>query len=235
MRNPEARMNRVPGRSAGVECGRASGEIPPDEQGRRPRKVRMWRGQSLEISAGLAGTRHSCPGNWRGVRRPWNRRTSVALADALQWRGVGVHRAAGDGRQGIGSRPCRTGRLRGRARNANSAMTRAVPVRRRARIEHDLHDRYRPPRARNAISKRAVASRCDHGGSRCGRGGLVGDRHGSAVGAVPGYWSSAGSRAAALQRTEANRGEPRRSGRPTHRCAARRAPAPTARPVPVRP
>lgn len=214
MRNPEARMNRVPGRSAGVERGSASGETPPDERGRRPREVRMWRGA---MSRGHRRTRGYPPRLPRRLARAEKALEPPRCGGADRRAAVARRRGSPGGRERwptshrLSLMPhWPTSRTRPQCQLGDDP---SVPVRRRARIEHDLHDRYRPPRARNAIPKRAVASRCGRdgyrsghdgsrccrGGSRCGRGGLVGDRHGSAVGAVPGYWSSAGSRAAALQ------------------------------------
>ena len=61
------------------------GEIPPNEVGRRLREIRAWRGQSLEVTAGLAGISYGYLGKLeRGDKPLENRHTLEALARALR-------------------------------------------------------------------------------------------------------------------------------------------------------
>ncbi|WP_157777556.1 helix-turn-helix domain-containing protein [Nocardia terpenica] len=61
------------------------GDIPPNELGRRLREIRAWRGQSLEVTAGLAGISFGYLGKLeRGDKALENRRTLEALAHALR-------------------------------------------------------------------------------------------------------------------------------------------------------
>ncbi|MEU2035753.1 helix-turn-helix domain-containing protein [Nocardia amamiensis] len=60
-------------------------DIPPNEVGRRLREIRSWRGQSLEVVAGLAGISYGYLGRLeRGEQPLSNRHTVEALARALQ-------------------------------------------------------------------------------------------------------------------------------------------------------
>ncbi|WP_067566408.1 helix-turn-helix domain-containing protein [Nocardia acidivorans] len=59
--------------------------VPPNELGRRLREIRAWRGQSLEVTAGLAGISYGYLGKLeRGEKTLENRRTLEALAHALR-------------------------------------------------------------------------------------------------------------------------------------------------------
>ncbi|MFJ9370510.1 helix-turn-helix domain-containing protein [Nocardia sp. NPDC101769] len=59
--------------------------VPPNELGRRLREIRAWRGQSLEVTAGLAGISFGYLGKLeRGEKTLDNRRTVEALANALR-------------------------------------------------------------------------------------------------------------------------------------------------------
>ncbi|WP_157777958.1 helix-turn-helix domain-containing protein [Nocardia terpenica] len=61
------------------------GEIPPNELGRRLREIRAWRGQSLEVTAGLAGISYGYLGKLeRGDKHVDSRRLLEALASALR-------------------------------------------------------------------------------------------------------------------------------------------------------
>lgn len=60
-------------------------EIPPNEVGRRLREIRAWRGQSLEVTAGLAGISYGYLGKLeRGDKPLENRHTLESLARALR-------------------------------------------------------------------------------------------------------------------------------------------------------
>ncbi|MEV4127492.1 helix-turn-helix transcriptional regulator [Nocardia sp. NPDC049707] len=60
-------------------------EIPPNDVGRRLREIRVWRGQSLDVVAGLAGISFGYLGKLeRGEKPLENRRTLEALARALR-------------------------------------------------------------------------------------------------------------------------------------------------------
>ncbi|WP_280314762.1 helix-turn-helix domain-containing protein [Nocardia abscessus] len=60
-------------------------DIPPNELGRRLREIRAWRGQSLEVVAGLAGISFGYLGRLeRGEQPLSNRATLEALARALK-------------------------------------------------------------------------------------------------------------------------------------------------------
>jgi transcriptional regulator with XRE-family HTH domain len=60
-------------------------EIPPNDVGRRVREIRTWRGQSLEVTAGLAGISYGYLGKLeRGEKPLENRHTLEALAQALR-------------------------------------------------------------------------------------------------------------------------------------------------------
>ncbi|WP_051133623.1 helix-turn-helix domain-containing protein [Nocardia paucivorans] len=60
-------------------------DMPPNEVGRRLREIRAWRGQSLQVTAGLAGISYGYLGKLeRGEKPVSNRRTLEALARALQ-------------------------------------------------------------------------------------------------------------------------------------------------------
>ncbi|MBF6296305.1 helix-turn-helix transcriptional regulator [Nocardia amamiensis] len=60
-------------------------DVPPNEVGRRLREIRAWRGQSLEVVAGLAGISFGYLGRLeRGEQPLSNRATLEALARALQ-------------------------------------------------------------------------------------------------------------------------------------------------------
>ncbi|MQY20652.1 hypothetical protein NRB20_37600 [Nocardia sp. RB20] len=60
-------------------------EIPPNEIGHRLREIRAWRGQSLEVTAGLAGISYGYLGKLeRGEKPLENRHTLEALARALR-------------------------------------------------------------------------------------------------------------------------------------------------------
>ncbi|WP_280254309.1 helix-turn-helix domain-containing protein [Nocardia abscessus] len=60
-------------------------DIPPNEVGRRLREIRAWRGQSLEVVAGLAGISFGYLGRLeRGEQALSNRATLEALARALR-------------------------------------------------------------------------------------------------------------------------------------------------------
>ncbi|MGY2117121.1 helix-turn-helix domain-containing protein [Nocardia gipuzkoensis] len=60
-------------------------DIPPNEVGRRLREIRAWRGQSLEVVAGLAGISFGYLGRLeRGEQPLSNRATLEALARALR-------------------------------------------------------------------------------------------------------------------------------------------------------
>ncbi|MGI5222532.1 helix-turn-helix domain-containing protein [Nocardia sp. CA-290969] len=60
-------------------------EIAPNEVGRRLREIRAWRGQTLEVTAGLAGISYGYLGKLeRGEKALENRRTLEALARALR-------------------------------------------------------------------------------------------------------------------------------------------------------
>ncbi|NKY27311.1 helix-turn-helix domain-containing protein [Nocardia gamkensis] len=60
-------------------------DIPPNEVGRRLREIRAWRGQSLEVVAGLAGISYGYLGRLeRGEQPLSNRATLEAIARALK-------------------------------------------------------------------------------------------------------------------------------------------------------
>lgn len=60
-------------------------EIAPNEVGRRLREIRAWRGQTLEVTAGLAGISYGYLGKLeRGEKALENRRTLESLAHALR-------------------------------------------------------------------------------------------------------------------------------------------------------
>lgn len=60
-------------------------DVPPNELGRRLREIRAWRGQSLEVVAGLAGISYGYLGRLeRGEQPLSNRATLEALARALK-------------------------------------------------------------------------------------------------------------------------------------------------------
>jgi transcriptional regulator with XRE-family HTH domain len=60
-------------------------EIPPNDVGRRLREIRAWRGQSLEVVAGLAGLSYGYLGRLeRGEQPLTNRGTLEAIARALK-------------------------------------------------------------------------------------------------------------------------------------------------------
>lgn len=61
------------------------GEISPNDIGRRIREIRAWRGQTLEVTAGLAGLSYGYLGKLeRGEKALENRRTLEAIARALR-------------------------------------------------------------------------------------------------------------------------------------------------------
>ncbi|MFD4403891.1 helix-turn-helix domain-containing protein [Nocardia sp. NPDC058499] len=60
-------------------------EIAPNEVGRRLREIRAWRGQTLEVTAGLAGISYGYLGKLeRGEKALENRRTLESIARALR-------------------------------------------------------------------------------------------------------------------------------------------------------
>lgn len=60
-------------------------EVPPNNTGRRLREIRSWRGQSLEVVAGLAGISYGYLGRLeRGEQALTNRATLESLARALK-------------------------------------------------------------------------------------------------------------------------------------------------------
>ncbi|MEU6832829.1 helix-turn-helix transcriptional regulator [Nocardia beijingensis] len=71
-------------------------DIPPNEVGRRLREIRVWRGQSLEVVAGLAGISFGYLGRLeRGEQALSNRATLEALARALRVSPAEFYPAAG--------------------------------------------------------------------------------------------------------------------------------------------
>ena len=60
-------------------------DIPPNEVGRRLREIRAWRGETLEVTAGLAGISYGYLGKLeRGEKALENRHTLEAVARALR-------------------------------------------------------------------------------------------------------------------------------------------------------